>query len=149
MTTTIPGSVDPGAAMTNHFEWTLRGLPPIRFVSVGSLESRVKTARLSDGSAQATGRVDGVEVPVTIYLHHKEDLRALTAWHAESIANAPSAKKRGTLKLKAPNGTTIATVATRGAMLIALSTPDLDSDSDGEAVKVSGTVSIDQIKIRP
>ena len=139
------GTVEDGAALTNSFRLEIPVLGTVYFTKVGQLEQELKTATLPDSTAQTTGKVDPVETELEHMAHHGSEVLALEAWYAACKAGAPLHKQVGLLFVLGADGNPVRSYVLDGMICKGRTVPELDASADGEGVKLTWKVSIDNI----
>lgn len=114
---------------------------------VGSIEETLQTVDLPDGSVASGGRVDPVEFPISIPLHHDVEYAFMELWFKgcqEPIA--PNAYKNCSIVIKSNTGAKQRSMTVLGAFISGRSSPELEMEGGaGEMLKVEYTIKADKV----
>jgi hypothetical protein len=125
--------IQPDHITVNNYRLLVSGLPPITFVSVGSLEKELDCVDLPDRTQASTGRTKPGEVEVKVPAHHLTEVAAMAEWIQESSDPvSPTYKKTATLVSYSGTGLIQQTLTLIGLFAYKDVTPDLEMDNDGD-----------------
>lgn len=131
---------------TNKYVFTVAGLPPITFTSVGALEEEIDKIDLPDRTAASGGRTKPVEFDVKVPSHHAVEIAAMEAWYEEGQDPvSPTYKKVGTLAMISLTGAQQYVATLIGIWNYKRGTPELEMNSDGELTEITYSLCTDQV----
>lgn len=130
----------------NQYRLTVVGLPPITFVSVGSLEQELDCVDLPDRTQASTGRTKPGETEVAVPAHHLSQIAAMRAWYEESREPvSPTYKKVGILSQISGSTLVQQSITITGLFVYKWANPDQEMDNDGEMNNYTYTLKWDEI----
>jgi hypothetical protein len=130
----------------NKYIFSVSGLPPITFTSVGSLANELDVVDLPDRTQASGGRTKAGECEVKVPSHHVVEVAACDSWVDEAKDPvSPTYKKVGTMTFQSGTGLKVRTKTLIGCFLSKGELPEAEMNNEGEMVEDTYTLKWDDL----
>lgn len=144
------GTIEAGAAVTNHFRFEIFGIVPIPVTRIGELTREIVMAEMPDQTMQTTGQVKPGDSDFDVPAHHDAAVAGLNALMALNANGVVLGKVPATLYILGADNTSVKrSVLLDGFAITGLKTPELNSGDDGEMVAFTYSFSYDNLVFLP
>lgn len=136
--------IEPDHIPINNYRFSVLGLPPITYTSIGALEKELDSVNLPDGTQASTGRTKPGETEVAVPMHHALQVAAMDAWYVEGQDPiSPTYKKTGTMVYFSGTHLRQMVKTLIGVFCYKEGTPDVEMGDDGEMAVMKYTLKWD------
>ena len=144
----IKNILDANHVQVNKFILLVVGLPPIRFTSVGAIESELDDIERPDRTRETGGRQKPGEFEVTQPAHHILERAAMEAWFEEcQDPVSPTHKKTGTILARNQSDVVVMSYQLEGLKIMTRALPEFELDNDGEMAEITWTLTFDEVNV--